>query len=639
MRGLLAAACLAAAGSLLSAALLPGAARAAAPQDSLTVTFTPKDVWPPSPVTDLTALPGAEGQMLLQWTAPDSNNYVYFPLVGPAKSYSIRVATFSVASVGGSTTTWWGAATDVLSLPAPSAPWASPTPPPTPLAPGTTQTLLLNRLDPGATYYAMMISFDAAGNVSDSDVPSRGGSQAHALVFDAAPPAPSTLSVVAVGTSSFNVSWSSVTAFDLASYRLYVDSITENFSRAFTVTVASSASSMTLAVPSTGTYAFRVSAVDTGAPLYPGIALESPFSPTVISTLTFPIHTPQAPFGVTLSSDAVTATLSWWPTVRYADFTPFAASTAPTIFELTDYRVYRATSPVLGGWTLMATLSTATLNWTDFASGPQYYYFVMSENASSMSNRSVIRTGASKAAYVVAPDDISFFEIMPPNVAPIEGVPSDPNSAYLISASSRTQDLGGLNGRVTKSLEFDAYRGGTLLAPNFPLGGPGLLRLHYEVSSSSLVTASAVVHTPTNMSVYWYNGRSWVQLYGTLDAASQTMTIQTEFFGQYQLRSVERTGGFAFNVGGVSNRFITPNGDGKNDDVVFTFDNPRDSAVTGKIFDLRGRVVVPSLPPGPVSNSLTWDGTAGGRSVSGGVYIYQIQAEGQTFSGTLVIIK
>jgi gliding motility-associated-like protein len=172
-----------------------------------------------------------------------------------------------------------------------------------------------------------------------------------------------------------------------------------------------------------------------------------------------------------------------------------------------------------------------------------------------------------------------------------------------------------------------------------------VLSLHYSVSSSNQIAPSAiatksVVSTPSNMSVYWYNGTTWVQLYGALDPVAQTMTVQTKFFGQYQLRTVERAGAFAFNVSGVSNRFITPNGDRKNDNVVFTFDNPNNSPVSGKIFDLGGRLVVGSLPPGPYANdSLLWDGTAGGRPVPAGVYIYNIQAEGQTYSGTVVIIK
>jgi hypothetical protein len=40
-----------------------------------------------------------------------------------------------------------------------------------------------------------------------------------------------------------------------------------------------------------------------------------------------------------------------------------------------------------------------------------------------------------------------------------------------------------------------------------------------------------------------------------------------------------------------------------------------------------------------VQNSLQWDGTAGGRAIPGGVYIYQLEGEGQSFTGTIVILK
>lgn len=624
----------------LLAAPFAGPVRAAAPQDALTVTITPKDVWPPAPVADLKASAGAEGQILLSWSAPDSNNNV-FAASSPAAGYSIRIATFSVAGVGGSTTVWWNGAVDVLALSAP----ASPVAPPTPAFPGTTQYLLINQLWPGVTYYAMIVSSDAAGNVSGADLNSIPPAvQASTRVYDAPPPAPAALSAVAVGTSSFNVSWSSVAAFDLWYYKLYVDSVAPNdFSHAFTLQISSALTSTQLAGLGSGVYALRLSAVDRGAPAYPGAALEGAFSPVVVATLTLPIRLPQAPYGIALTSAGAATTLRWLPVVRYDDFTPFAVSSAPDVNELGDYRVYRATTPVLGGWSEMAVLSTATLSWTDAASGPQYYYHVKAENSTGFSARSAIRTGGTKSAYIVAPDDRSYFEIGSSDVGPIEGVPSDPDSAFLIQVSSRPQDLGGLNGRVMKSLEFDAYMGGRLLS-DFVIAGRGLLRLRYELAASSAVAPSSafalgVAPTPGNMSVYWHNGRTWVQLYGALDGAAQMVTIQTKFLGRYQLRAVERTGGFAFNQAGVSNRFLTPNGDGKNDDVVFTFDNPRDSAVVGKILDMHGKVIVAGLPPGPVSNSLAWDGTAGGRVVPGGVYIYVIQAEGRSFSGTVVVIR
>ncbi|MEQ1918987.1 MAG: hypothetical protein ABL955_07290, partial [Elusimicrobiota bacterium] len=78
---------------LLAVPLLAGPARAAA-SDSLTVTIVPKDVWPPAPVTDLTVTPGAEGQALLSWTAPDSNGNAFAQLT-PAAGYQIRIASFS----------------------------------------------------------------------------------------------------------------------------------------------------------------------------------------------------------------------------------------------------------------------------------------------------------------------------------------------------------------------------------------------------------------------------------------------------------------------------------------------------------------------------------------------------------------
>lgn len=353
---------------------------------------------------------------------------------------------------------------------------------------------------------------------------------------------------------------------------------------------------------------------------------------------------PQTPYGVALTTAATSVSLRWMPTVRYTDGASFSLSSAPAPNELNGYHVYRATAPMLAPWTDVADLSTATLNWTDAKGGPgcffQCYYFIAGSNSSGLSSPSVVRSAADQSAYIIAPDGVSFLQVTASNVAQIEGVVGDPNSAYLITATNGLKDLGTLNGRVVKSIEFDAYQGGVLLAPNLPIPGQGILHMAYAVSpTTSLLTPSAVSATPSNMSVYWFNGLSWVQLYGTLDSYDQAMTIRTIYVGQYQLRSVERTGGFSFNMAGVSNRFLTPNGDHKNDNVVFTFGNPQDSAVASKIFDARGRVVASNLPVGPQSNTLLWDGTSGGRAVPGGVYIYQLQCEGQTFTGTLVVIR
>jgi len=101
--------------------------------------------------------------------------------------------------------------------------------------------------------------------------------------------------------------------------------------------------------------------------------------------------------------------------------------------------------------------------------------------------------------------------------------------------------------------------------------------------------------------------------------------------------------GFSFN--GVSNRIITPNGDHRNDNVAFLCNDPFDSAGTVKIYDLRGHLVttIPissgvAICSAP-SNYPMWDGTAGGKVVANGVYIYVVAVESVVASGALVVIK
>ncbi len=351
----------------------------------------------------------------------------------------------------------------------------------------------------------------------------------------------------------------------------------------------------------------------------------------------------QTPYGISLSTGAGTATVGWLPVVRYDDRVAFVNPAAPTSAELSGYRVYRSTTPILAPWSEVAAVSTATLTWTDPLASATFYYTVRAQTfdsclaTSTLSGRSLIRAAATFDAYSVAPDDQSYFRIPKALVAPLVGTPGDPASAYAIVASSNASDL---VGRVYKSLDFAAYRGGLTPDADFSLEGMGTVYLHYEIAGGLLTPSfTGTAASPDNASVYWWNGVKWLQLYGKGDATAQQLFLETKYFGRYQLRSVERVKSFAFGQAGLSNRFATPNGDGKNDNIVFTFDNPNDVQVRGRVLDLRGRVVVSDLLPGPIRNSLQWDGTANGRSVPGGVYVYQLSGDGQSFTGTVVIMK
>jgi len=104
-------------------------------------------------------------------------------------------------------------------------------------------------------------------------------------------------------------------------------------------------------------------------------------------------------------------------------------------------------------------------------------------------------------------------------------------------------------------------------------------------------------------------------------------------------------------------RLITP-GASVNNILFFCFENPADSGVSGKIYSLTGVLVadmtgpnnvnVGSNPPQPQCPDpsgglnyqyLTWDGTMNGRPVTSGVYLYEITAEGRSYTGTVVVVR
>ncbi|MBI3566027.1 MAG: gliding motility-associated C-terminal domain-containing protein [Elusimicrobia bacterium] len=94
--------------------------------------------------------------------------------------------------------------------------------------------------------------------------------------------------------------------------------------------------------------------------------------------------------------------------------------------------------------------------------------------------------------------------------------------------------------------------------------------------------------------------------------------------------------GFTFN--GVSNRVVTPNGDGRNDNVAFRFSNPRDAAGSVKIYDVRGRLVA-SLGINPGDAVEVWDARSNGAVVPSGLYIFVISVDGATTSGAVAVIR
>jgi hypothetical protein len=146
--------------------------------------------------------------------------------------------------------------------------------------------------------------------------------------------------------------------------------------------------------------------------------------------------------------------------------------------------------------------------------------------------------------------------------------------------------------------------------------------------------------------------RWWLVLIGAGVALMLGLTLET---GRLHAQAT----GFSFR--GALVRVLTPNGDGRNDRAILCFENPKDSAVSGTVFDVRGQEVGgmvhiqdPGAADATVNNcrgqfppsgalaqaeALTWDGLSAGRRVTAGVYIYQIKSEDATVTGTIVVVR
>ncbi len=95
----------------------------------------------------------------------------------------------------------------------------------------------------------------------------------------------------------------------------------------------------------------------------------------------------------------------------------------------------------------------------------------------------------------------------------------------------------------------------------------------------------------------------------------------------------------AFELINVKPRVITAGrADGLNDRVIFSFVEP-DEKLTLRIFTLDGRKIEEIDYGAAGTERLVWNACAAGAMGSPGVYIYQLEADGKVFSGTLVVAR
>lgn len=382
-----------------------------------------------------------------------------------------------------------------------------------------------------------------------------------------------------------------------------------------------------------------------------------------VSTRVFLDLPPNAPAGLasSVSPDRTTVSLSWSGVLSNSDGSLFASTAAPRPVELAGYEVQRATSIVNPGWVKVSTLALTAYAYSEPIPNPNQTYFYRVAAADSFTKQGpslVVDTECN--FYSLSPDSVSRYKFSCDLANELRAGGNKFGADLTIRAS--TQPATGAD-RVFKAADFEVVSLPELKpVKDFQFSRAGAeLALHYDVVGGLVVPASLAplaragqLPVPSaaepagglirageadrSLGMYWNNGQKFVKLFGKVDTGSQLVRVQTAMGGSYQIRGLARAAGFDLDLSGMSNKAITPNGDGKNDQVVFTFENPRDSAISGEVFDVNGARIA-SLSQGPLLNTLKWDGKANGRVVPSGVYVYQIRGEGKTFNGTVVVIR
>ncbi|MDE2489214.1 MAG: hypothetical protein KGM24_00090 [Elusimicrobia bacterium] len=500
-----------------------------------------------------------------------------------------------------------------------------------PAASATIPSASVVGLTGGGTYYFEVVAVNAAGLAAAASPP--------LSVVTPTGPVPSTPTgfAAAAGLLRVALSWNPLPAAQqgtgLLDYELQRSTNAGFGYVALATTTASTYVDLPLTAGTTYYYRLAARALD-GA----GSALTAAVSAVPYT------QRPMSPLGLTVAASSTTVSISWSKTTRFESGAPFLSTGTPAADELQGYELLRSTDICNVNYVLLSTYSVTTTAVTDATGGLNYYYHLLSFNSLGVSTNVVTFSSLGERSYFV--DDCLSAMVLDDGTADQLNGSANGAGDIRLTARRRPQDVGD---GIYQSVEFSADRDGSPLPAGYALSKNARVVLHYVVGSAGAPTPdSATVQglsgpaaaSAADLGVYWFNGQAYQKMYGRVDALSQTVTVQSPNLGVYQIRAQARTtSGPVFDVSNLSGRVITPNGDGRNDVAIFTYDpGPENVVPAGRVYDLRGAYVA-DMTPGLVANTLTWDGKMNGTPVHSGVYVYRITGGGKTFTGTIVVAR
>ena len=376
-------------------------------------------------------------------------------------------------------------------------------------------------------------------------------------------------------------------------------------------------------------------------------------NPTIaISTFTqlqLDFVAPKPPMGLkgTVDSSHRAFTLTWESPLQNTDGSP--------VTDLAGYHVYRRTT-LLGARSLITPVPLTIAAFADQVDGQTFYYTVTAIDTSGNESTESLFTDSSIDTNVIflSTDTISSV-FMPDKVNDLlrsahnkygvplsiglneQPIPTGSNIARHI----RITLIRGDNGQTINDLAFAEPQ--SIVAIGYNLSNGQVVVGSPRPTALEAQSPTVMAATPNDLSMYWHNGVTWVKVGGTLDEAAQAIKTRTSFLGDYQLRIVSRATSLNLEQANVYPRVFSPNGDGFNDRVYFVLENPNDADVKGEIFDMAGRLVATLPPPSGttgIGTTLIWDGKdLNGAVAPSGVYVYRIEGEGKTFTGTVAIAR
>lgn len=383
------------------------------------------------------------------------------------------------------------------------------------------------------------------------------------------------------------------------------------------------------------THYFRLRAIN-------GDSVPTAYTSTIFAATLVATNPPRFPNGVlsTSISNGLQTDLIWTPVTRDVNGDPVTVA---------NYMIQRFS--VIGGTpTSTVMLPANARSYSDANAGVSTFYRIQAISSGGAVSSPSDYLDSSGNRYALASDDIATRVIMPNSAASALLAANNPYGEDLdIVITHQPQDEVNVTLRSYKVQARITATNQLLTQFTFPQNN-----ISIELGYQSVITPSqggpVTIGSQTNvsaaalaqiLSVYWYNGSSYVRIGNPLLTLNQSISVTVRNLGIYQIRAVTIASKFRLSQGSPYPRVITPNG-AENRRVFWFFENPTGDSVGGDIYDIRGAHVrtLGANSQSPTANSLVWDGRdKNGAVVPSGVYLYKISTSDEVITGTVVVAR